>query len=159
MYRYLRQCIRTCTVPFITEIFCACNSGSWEARSLSGWNTSPTLFTFAPSSPFALLEYFKYLILDVKEFEKLILSFFLLFHYLILYLRNNSPILEGHFFNSQFIESCVFSEPHPSMLGHFLVLFLFPAPQVLWLWISKLGAANESLQSDSDMRGKLKTMH
>jgi len=40
------------------------------------------------------------------------------------------PILEGHFFNSQFIESCVFSEPHPSMLGHFLVLFLFPAPQV-----------------------------
>ena len=36
-----------------------------------------------------------------------------------------------HIFNLHFSESCVFSEPHPSMGGHFLDLFLVPVPQDL----------------------------
>ena len=44
----------------------------------------------------------------------------------------NSPILEGHCLIWQVLESCVFSEPHPSVLGHVLILCCLPLPHELY---------------------------
>ena len=43
----------------------------------------------------------------------------------------NLPIFEGHCTIPQFLKSCVFSEPHPSVLGHDLIRCWLPLPQDL----------------------------